>query len=84
MEEASEKEGKMWHTLSELLRVSVIAGLKAPSRRTAVPKASMRAGLQAPQGDHLLQMSKSLIINGLLLYKICMHSQITLNHISVT
>lgn len=48
MEEASEKEGEMLHTLSELFRVSVIAGLKAPSRRTAVPKASMGTGLQAP------------------------------------
>lgn len=66
VEEASEKEGKMLHTLSELFRVSLIAGLKAPSRRTAVLKASMGAGLQAPQGDHLLQMSTSLIINGLL------------------
>lgn len=66
MEEANEKEGKMLHTLSGLFHVSVIAGLKAPSRRTAVPKASMGAGLQAPQGDHLPQMSKSLIINGLL------------------
>lgn len=67
MEEASDKEGKMLYTLSELFCVSVIVGLKSPSRTTAVPKASMGAGLQAPpQGDHLLQMSKSLIINGLL------------------
>lgn len=47
MEEASEKEGKTLHILSELFCVSVIAGLKAPSRRTAVPKASMGTGLQA-------------------------------------
>lgn len=47
MEEASDKEGKMLYTLSELFCVSVIAGLKS-SRTTAVPKASMGAGLQAP------------------------------------
>lgn len=40
----------MLYTLSELFRVSVIAGLKSPSRTTAVPKASMGAGLQAPPG----------------------------------
>ena len=61
MEEASEKEGKTLHTLSELFRVSVIAGLKAPSRRKAVQKTSMGAGLQAPQGDYLLPMIKGLL-----------------------